>query len=59
MDNTLRIGAQVTTNPGEDAYFACFVGCLPDTATDIGATQICVQIDYYAIFSEPKEQVQS
>jgi len=59
MDNVTRIGAVVTTNPTEEAYFAVFLGPLPDTATDIGSTQLCVQIDYFAIFSEPKEQAQS
>jgi len=59
LDNVLRLGGNVAADPTEIAFFSVFLGCLPDTATDIGATQLTVVIDYLTIFSEPKEQAQS
>jgi len=59
MDNTSRIGAPVTSNPTEEAYFAVFLGPVPGLGQDIAAYNLMVHIEYYAIFSEPKEQAQS
>lgn len=59
MDCTTRIGSTIGTNPVEDAVFSVFVGPLPDTAYDIPGMLVTVVIEYFAIFSEPKEQVQS
>lgn len=59
LDNITRLGAPITADPTEQALYSLFVGPLPDTAADIGATSLSVVIDYFVIFSEPKEQPQS
>lgn len=59
MDNVARIGAGISADPTEVAFFAVFVGALPDVAQDLAAMTMMVVIEYFAIFSEPKEQVQS
>jgi len=58
-DNVTRIGASISADPTEVAFFAVFVGPLPDTAYDIGTMLCTIQIEYFALFSEPKEQAQS
>lgn len=58
-DNSDRIGAPVSTNPAELAYFIVFVGGLASSADDPSAYRINVMIDYVVVFSEPKEQPQS
>jgi len=59
MDNIRTLGAQITADPSEIAFFSVFGGPLPDTANDLPAQNFTVCIDYIVIFSEPKEQAQS
>lgn len=51
-DNTDRIGAAVTTNPTEEAFFIIWCNTL-DSGSD--TYQVLVEIDYIADFSEPKD----
>jgi len=55
-DNTHRIGAIVTANPTDDAYFVCWVQGLNASSEQF---QCVVTIDYNCVFSEPKDPIQS
>lgn len=57
-DNRALLGANVTANPTEGAYFILFVAH-PDGATDIPAINYQVSIDYIAQFSELRDVSQS
>lgn len=59
MDNTSRIGANISSNPTELAHFIVFLGAPPGSIVDFGAHTVVINIDYVVVFSEPKEQVQS
>jgi len=58
-DNTQRLGAGVTSDPTELAFFNIFCGHTPGSASDLAAHLVTVIIEYIVIFSEPKEQAQS
>jgi len=57
-DNIGRLGAQVTANPTDEAYFTIYVGALvPGENPD--AVNGLITIDYLVKFSEPKDLPQS
>lgn len=58
-DNITRLGASVSANPSELAFFIIFAGGLPSTIDNPGVYKVNVIIDYIVIFSEPKDQPQS
>lgn len=55
-DNLDRLGAAVTANPGEEAYFTVWFQALGGAT--LSATHL-VTIDYIVEFSEPKDLAQS
>lgn len=57
-DNWTRLGAQITADPTEQAYFIVFSGN-PNSLLDPPELSILVEIEYIVIFSEPKELAQS
>lgn len=57
-DNISRIGAKVTDNPVEEAYFLVYTGNA-DKLADSQAVTVLIEIEFIVIFSEPKELVQS
>lgn len=54
-DNTRNIGAVVTANPSDEAFFLCFFGTTPGAGADLPASHCTVEIEYLAMFSEPKD----
>ena len=58
-DNTSRIGAIVTTNPTEQAYYACSIGSIDPGAGDPDHFYGVVVIEYIVQFSEPKNLTSS
>lgn len=58
-DNLTTLGAAVTDNPSNQAYFVIFCGPTPASTIDLTSVMATVSIDYIVIFSEPKEQPQS
>jgi len=57
-DNYDRLGAKMTSNPGEGAFYNLW--CQPvDRDTDTQGYYVNVQIDYYVELSEPKELLAS
>lgn len=57
-DNISRLGAYITANPTENAYFVVFNGNANGTIDPPDVT-VLVEIEYIVIFSEPKELPQS
>jgi len=57
-DNRDEVGAGVTTNPSEDAYFHCFVAPTQADQNLPAITLIC-EIDFLAKFTERKTLAQS
>lgn len=57
-DNWARLGAQITADPSEQAFFIVFTGN-PNGSIDAPELSILVEIEYICIFSEPKELPQS
>lgn len=57
-DNRGILGASMTTNPPEDAYFQVFVGPT-ELSQDLGDINIIVTIEYIAKLTERKTLVQS
>lgn len=49
-DNTSRIGAAMSTNPTDQAFFVVFAGC--EGGSDTGAIDVLVVIDYVIYVSE-------
>jgi len=58
-DNIARLGAGVTSDPTELAFFSVFCGHTPGSTSDLAAHLVTVILEYLVIFSEPKEQGQS
>jgi len=58
-DNIARLGAGVTSDPTELAFFSIFCGHTPGSTSDLAAHLVTVVLEYLVIFSEPKEQGQS
>lgn len=56
-DNVTRLGAAVTENPDEDAFFIVYIQATDEATTVV--VQAKVQIDYIVDFSEPKSLAQS
>lgn len=57
-DNISRIGAPVTANPSEQAYFIVYTGNA-DPLADSQAVTVLIEMEFIVIFSEPKEVPQS
>ena len=57
-DNVDRLGAAMTDNPAESAFFNIWAQPI-DQTTNTGGFYMNVQIDYYVSLSEPKELVAS
>lgn len=57
-DNVDRLGANVSSNPLEQAYFVVYTGNV-DSTVDNTIQSVLVEITYIVIFSEPKELPQS
>lgn len=56
-DNLTRIGAAVTANPADDAFFIVYIQATDESTTAVVIAKI--QIDYIIDFSEPKSLAQS
>lgn len=57
-DNVTRLGATISANPAEMAFFTLFCGSASSTL-DPPIVNCFVVIEYLAMFSEPKELAQS
>lgn len=57
-DNITRIGAPITANPTEQAYFIVYTGN-SDVLADSEPVTVLIEIEFITIFSEPKELIQS
>lgn len=57
-DMIYDLGAQVGQSPADEAFFVLWVGGLTGSDT-IGTTNICVEIEFDTLFTEPKEQIAS
>lgn len=57
-DNFNRLGAAVSTDPSELAYFNVMTASM-DSGTNPGSISAVVEIDYLVLLSEPKEPVSS
>lgn len=57
-DNQTRLGSNVSGNPAEFAYFGVYVGNA-NTSIDCPNILVMVQIDFIALYSEPKLLPQS
>jgi hypothetical protein len=53
-DNWKRLGALISADPAEEAYFTVFAGSAA-TSNDPPAVNCLVTIDFTVMFSEPKE----
>jgi hypothetical protein len=57
-DNWKRLGALISANPDEEAYFTIYVGS-PLSSLDVPSVNVLVEIEYTVMFSEPKELPES
>lgn len=51
-------GAAMTTNPVEDVSFVLYAGEVSGTS-DVGRINVCVEIEYYVLMTEPTDQPSS